>query len=916
MNFSSPAVHEPAEHRRADVHRPAVGLEQGRRPRQVRPITSPVGTGPYTLDTFSAAGRHAEGQPELLGRRRPKVGARSSSRPTHRNATSVGAADQPARLGRQLHHRACSRRSSAPTPAITTSGSRRSTNSLEPEPEQVADEPAAGPPGDQPGDRPHRDQPAGRGRASSRVATNASGLVLPNFQQTCSPVGRRDDARAARQRRRRPRPCSSKAGYVMGKRRLLPRPSGKELSRSRSPTRPRTPTTPRTTRSSRSSCARRGIDATFDGQSVDAPGRPTSPTGNFQLDDALVADEHLALPALQQLAQQRAGDRTTRNGNFERLKEPDVDATAHQARPARPRDGDQLKYLAPIEQYVATATCRSSRPSTASRSTSTTRSKFTGWPSASNPYESGSPNAPTNEVVVLHLKPTQLSSAPLLAPPRSGHRGAERGSIADPTTSHRTGRDDDERGLPTRQRRRARFPPGFLWGARPPPTRSRERSTTDGRGPLDLGHVQPHAGEACAAATRATSPATSTTGSTRTSTADRASAWTRYRFSIAWPRVQPTGRGPVNQRGLDFYRALVDGLRRRGIMPAVTLYHWDLPQALEDEGGWANRDTADRFAEYAEIVRATRSATRSGMWITLNEPQVVAHQGYRIGTHAPGQHRRRRCRGCGHPSPPARHGLALQALRAQLPARGQVGISLDLHPIRAVGERRAPTRPRSPTPSRTASSSTRSCTAPTRLAAASRTAAAAGADPAAGDMELISAPIDFLGVNYYSPALRPPSATGCRPAAADETPHRRPPGRRRLPARRSCRRRRWAGSIEPDGLYDTLCALDARRRRACRCTSPRTAAPPEDYVDPDGQSTTSTGSSTCRPFRRGLARDRRRRQPRRLLRLVAAGQLRVGLGLPEALRPVFVDFATQRRMPKRSAAFLQRIATANALPGG
>ena len=75
-----------------------------------------------------------------------------------------------------------------------------------------------------------------------------------------------------------------------------------------------------------------------------------------------------------------------------------------------------------------------------------------------------------------------------------------------------------------------------------------------------------------------------------------------YRFSVAWPRVQPDGRGRPNQAGLDFYRRLLEGLRRRGITPAATLYHWDLPQALEDQGGWAARETAERFAEYSEIV--------------------------------------------------------------------------------------------------------------------------------------------------------------------------------------------------------------------------------------------------------------------------------------------------------------------------
>jgi beta-glucosidase len=108
-----------------------------------------------------------------------------------------------------------------------------------------------------------------------------------------------------------------------------------------------------------------------------------------------------------------------------------------------------------------------------------------------------------------------------------------------------------------------------------------------------------------------------------------------YRFSIAWPRVIPAGRGKVNQKGLDFYSKLVDGLLDAGITPFVTLYHWDLPQALEDEGGWAVRSTADAFVDYANVVsRALGDRVKN--WITHNEPAVVAWLGYETGVHAPG----------------------------------------------------------------------------------------------------------------------------------------------------------------------------------------------------------------------------------------------------------------------------------------
>src|SRR5919202_19197 len=94
-----------------------------------------------------------------------------------------------------------------------------------------------------------------------------------------------------------------------------------------------------------------------------------------------------------------------------------------------------------------------------------------------------------------------------------------------------------------------------------------------------------------------------------------------YRFSVAWPRVQPEGSGPVNHKGLDFYRRLVDGLRRRSIEPMLTVYHWDLPQALEDRGGWTSRQTSERFAEYPRAMYEGRPHPVP-FWITPNEPRV------------------------------------------------------------------------------------------------------------------------------------------------------------------------------------------------------------------------------------------------------------------------------------------------------
>ena len=159
-----------------------------------------------------------------------------------------------------------------------------------------------------------------------------------------------------------------------------------------------------------------------------------------------------------------------------------------------------------------------------------------------------------------------------------------------------------------------------------------------------------------------------------------------YRFSISWPRVQPDGRGALNPAGVDFYRRLCEGLRERGIEPIATLYHWDLPQARQAAGGWAVRDTAERFAEYAALM-ASRARRPRDAWITHNEPWVIAFLGHAEGVKAPGiRDWPTALRVVPPPAALARAGGAGAARR-----RRRVGITLNLAPVR-VGRCRAAAR--------------------------------------------------------------------------------------------------------------------------------------------------------------------------------------------------------------------------------
>jgi beta-glucosidase len=224
-----------------------------------------------------------------------------------------------------------------------------------------------------------------------------------------------------------------------------------------------------------------------------------------------------------------------------------------------------------------------------------------------------------------------------------------------------------------------------------------------------------------------------------------------YRFSIAWPRIVPTGSGAVNPAGVDFYSRLVDALLERGIEPLATLYHWDLPQPLQDAGGWTNRDTAARFAEYAGVVGAALG-DRVPTITTLNEPWCSAFLGYASGVHAPGITDIAAALAAVHHLNLA-HGLGSAALRTALPTGGKVSLTLNLAVVRAATDSEA---------DRDAARHVDGLSNRIFLDPVLR-----GRYPEDvlddlrhltdwsfirdGDTAAINAPIDLLGVNYYSP---------------------------------------------------------------------------------------------------------------------------------------------------------------------
>ena len=349
------------------------------------------------------------------------------------------------------------------------------------------------------------------------------------------------------------------------------------------------------------------------------------------------------------------------------------------------------------------------------------------------------------------------------------------------------------------------FPAGFRWGVATSAYQIEGAARLDGRGPSIWD-------------TFAAVPGAVANGDTGDVAADHYHRWEEdlrllgdlgvdaYRFSVSWSRILPEGRGRLEQRGLDFYRRLVEGLLGRGIEPFLTLYHWDLPQALEDEGGWRNRNTAHRFADYAALVHESLGDVVR-KWTTLNEPYCSSIVGYAEGRHAPGARE-------GHGALAAvhhlllGHGLAVGAMRANGLAEQEFGIVLNQSPAVPVTD------------------------SPADVAAATRQDVLlrrqftdplfGGAYPEEsqtvfgditdfsfrreGDLAIIGEPLDYVGLNYYY-RLHVADAPHREPDPAKRTAHDIGVDTTRLP---DVPRTGMGWPVEPVGLTTAL--TDLKRR--------------------------------------------------------------------------------------------------------
>jgi beta-glucosidase len=273
-----------------------------------------------------------------------------------------------------------------------------------------------------------------------------------------------------------------------------------------------------------------------------------------------------------------------------------------------------------------------------------------------------------------------------------------------------------------------------------------------------------------------------------------------YRFSIAWPRVQPSGSGAVNADGLAFYDRLVDELLAHDIAPMATLYHWDLPQALEGAGGWMSRDTAERFGEYAALV-AARLADRVAHWVPVNEPNVASLLGYALGMHAPGKALMFGALPAAHHLLLG-HGLAVSALRgAGAKAVGTANNHAPMWPASDSEGDRAAADLFDTVWNRIFADPILLGRYPDgfeELMGVSTGSTSGGSTSGADDLALISQPLDFYGVNYYNPMC---VAAPADPASEMPFDQREITGYPRTD---------FGWPVVPDGLRELLVLLEER----------------------------------------------------------------------------------------------------------
>ncbi len=393
-----------------------------------------------------------------------------------------------------------------------------------------------------------------------------------------------------------------------------------------------------------------------------------------------------------------------------------------------------------------------------------------------------------------------------------------------------------------------------------------------------------------------------------------------YRFSVSWSRVQPTGRGPAVERGLDFYRALVDELLEAGIEPVATLYHWDLPQELEDAGGWPERATAERFAEYAAIM-ARALGDRVGTWTTLNEPWCTAFLGYGSGVHAPGRTEPAAALRAAHHLNLA-HGRATEALRAHLPAAARTSVTLNLHQVRPLTGSAADAdaaRRIDAVGNRIFTGPMLKGAYPEDLLRDTERLVDWSALVHDGDVNAIARPLDVLGINYYTPTIVSTPADGTGDTRNDghgSSDHSPWPGSEHVAFHLAEGKPRTAmnWSVDPNGLHALLMDV-ARENPGLPLMVTENGAAFEDTVDADGRvhdpERIAYLHGHLAAVQRAIADGA---DVRGYFLWSLMDNFEWGYGYAKRFGAVHIDYATQRRTPKSSAHWYSEVIARHGLP--